>query len=66
MALDLDLVRRMLAMSTTAGIVIAEDPEPTLGSVLVATADEPDDHAVVPVARDMIAAMDEALTTRVR
>jgi hypothetical protein len=64
--IDLDLVRRLLAMSTTAGIVLAEDPDPTVGSVLVATADEPDDHAVIPVARQMIESMDEALAVRSR
>jgi hypothetical protein len=66
MELDRDLIRRMLSMSMSAGVALAEDEDPTVGSVLVATAEEPDDDSVIPVARHVIDAMDEALATRGR
>lgn len=64
--LDMGLIRGMLAISASAGVALSEDPDITVGSVLVAMADESDDDAVIPVARYVADAEDEILFTRRR
>lgn len=64
--LDMRLIRSMLAISASAGVALPEDHDITVGSILTATADEPCDDAVIPVARYVMDAEDEILIARSR
>jgi hypothetical protein len=62
--LNMGLIRSMLAISASAGVALSEEHDITIGSVLEAPRDEPDDDAVIPVARYAIEAQDEILIPR--